>query len=408
MHVVHLIARLNDGGPARVVASLARALSARGHRVSVLAGRCQDGERDLSPELRQGGVEVETISHLGRRLDPLADARSMAAVIARLADLRPALVHSHTAKAGTLARLACRWLDLPCLHTYHGHVLRGYFARAPAMAAWLCERLIAGTAHHQALTTGQLEELAVRLGIGRRRRWHCLPIPVEIPRKAAAPWQQRLQPGVPVVGFLGRFAAVKDPLLWLEAVARIGRRRSVQGLMCGDGALRAAAEARAAALGVHVLFTGFVPAGEALAVCDVLLLTSRNEGSRWPRSRRAGWGCRWRHPRWAGSPTSSAGGRGGRGAHPAGPRPGLPGPARRPRPAPPAHPGGFRAGAQPGAGDAGPGLRGAVSCDHSGRDLTWLGPSACSSSAPERCCSRPAWPGPSSSRSSPRPAPMTS
>ncbi len=83
---------------------------------------------------------------------------------------------------------------------------------------------------------------------------------------------------MPVVGWLGRFAAVKDPLLWLEALARIAAQRPVQGLMCGDGLLRARAEARAAALGLRVLFTGFVPAGEALAVCDALMLTSRNEG----------------------------------------------------------------------------------------------------------------------------------
>jgi glycosyltransferase involved in cell wall biosynthesis len=278
VHLVHLIARLNDGGPARVVASLAHALTARGHRVTVLAGRCQEGEQDLSAQLTAGGVAVETISDLGRRLDPLADARSLAAVITRLATLRPALVHSHTAKAGTLSRLACRYLGLPCLHTYHGHVLRGYFARAPAMAAWLCERLVAGNAHHQALTRSQLDELSGRLGIGRRRRWHCLPIPVEVPRRAQAPWQQRLLPAVPVIGYLGRFAAVKDPLLWLEALARMAPRAAVQGLMCGDGALRAAAEARAAALGLRVVFTGFVPAGEALAVCDVLMLSSRNEG----------------------------------------------------------------------------------------------------------------------------------
>jgi glycosyltransferase involved in cell wall biosynthesis len=278
VHIVHLIARLNDGGPARVLASLARALSARGHRVTVLAGTCAEDERDLSAELRSLGVEVETISGLGRRLSPVADARSMAAVISRLAALRPALVHSHTAKAGMIGRLACRWLDLPCLHTYHGHVLRGYFARAPAMAAWLCERLAAGNAHHQALTASQREELCVRLRIGRPSRWHCLPIPVEIPRRAAAPWQGRLLAGVPVIGYLGRFAPVKDPLLWLEALARIHQSRPVQGLMCGDGALRAPAEARAAALGVRVVFTGFVPAGEALAVCDVLMLSSRNEG----------------------------------------------------------------------------------------------------------------------------------
>lgn len=278
MHIVHLIARLNDGGPARVVATLAREMRHRGHHVTVLAGRCAEDEVDFSTHVAASGADVVTVGPLGRRLAAGDDLRALAEIVTRLRQLAPDVVHTHTAKAGTLGRLACRWLSLPCLHTYHGHVLEGYFSRLPSLIARAVERQVAGVAHHQAVTPSQHRELSLRFGIGRPRRWHCLPIPVESPERSSAPWHQRLQGSLPVIGFLGRFATVKDPELWLEALACLARHRPVQGLMCGDGALRAACEARAGQLRLPVAFTGFVPAGEALAACDVLLMSSRNEG----------------------------------------------------------------------------------------------------------------------------------
>jgi glycosyltransferase involved in cell wall biosynthesis len=278
VHIVHVIARLNDGGPARVVDCLARSLGALGHRVTVIAGRCAEDEVDLSSRLLGHGIELVRIPALGRRVHLLSDARALVALAGWLMRLRPSVVHTHTAKAGALGRTACRILGMPCLHTYHGHVMSGYFSRAATRVVRLGERVLAGHAHHQALTASQLEELALRLHIGRRSRWHCLPIPVEIPLPARAAWQDRLQPAVPVIGFLGRFAPVKDPQLWLEVLARLQARQPVQGLMCGDGALRGICEERAAQLGIPVVFTGYVPAGEALAACDLLLMTSRNEG----------------------------------------------------------------------------------------------------------------------------------
>jgi glycosyltransferase involved in cell wall biosynthesis len=105
-----------------------------------------------------------------------------------------------------------------------------------------------------------------------------LPVPVPPVARARAAWHERLRPGLPVVGFLGRLAAIKDGGLWLETLAALARQMPVQGVICGDGQERAMLEARAAALGVPALFTGFVPAAEALGGMDLLLMTSRNEG----------------------------------------------------------------------------------------------------------------------------------
>lgn len=278
MHIVHCIARLNDGGPARVLLALGVALRARGHRITVLAGTPGPDEPDLAHRLREVGIVVELVPGLGRRMSVLDDARAFAWLFLRLGHLAPELVHTHTAKAGVLGRLACRWLGLPCLHTYHGHVLRGYFSRAGSLAVRMIERAVAGVHHNQALTPSQLVELRDRAGIGRRRHWHCLAVPVPPVVRSPAAWHARLARDVPVVGFLGRCVAVKDGDLWLAVLAAIARRRPVQGLMCGDGQLRQAWEARAVGLGLTVHFTSFVAAGEALAAMDLLLVTSRNEG----------------------------------------------------------------------------------------------------------------------------------
>jgi len=276
MRILHLIARLNDGGPVRVLAALAAAHRAAGHEVRILAGACGPDERDVGDELLPG--LVERVAGLGRAVAPWSDLRALLALRARLRSLAPDVVHTHTAKAGALGRLLCRSLGLPCLHTYHGHVLHGYWSRPVHAALALGERLCAGNAWHQALTPTQLIELRDRHGIGRRQRWCWLPPPLPPVRPRAAAWHAALPTDRPRVLWLGRFAPVKDPGLWLEAVAVLHAIRPVHAVMCGDGALRVAAEAQAARLGLSATWTGFVPAAEALAAADLLLMSSRNEG----------------------------------------------------------------------------------------------------------------------------------
>lgn len=274
VHIVHLIARLNDGGPARVIASLAREMIARGHRVSVLAGRCADGEPDVTGLVRASGATVDTIAGLGRRVSLVGDLGALVAVCRWLRALAPDVVHTHTAKAGALGRPLCQLLRIPCLHTYHGHVLGGYFPPLLSRALAHGERALAGDAWHQALTDSQFAELHGRHRIGRRRRWVVLPIPVE--PVVAQPPSWPVEPGPPVIGFLGRLAPVKDIRLWLDVFVLLTQRRAVRGLVCGEGVERPGAEQRAA--GLPLRFTGQVPAGMALGAMDVLLMTSRNEG----------------------------------------------------------------------------------------------------------------------------------
>ncbi len=135
VHIVHVIARLNDGGPARVLASLARTMIARGHRVTVLAGDCAADEPDLSAEVRSAGATLVRIPGFGRRLRPTGDATALFFLVAQLRRLAPDVVHTHTAKAGVVGRFACRLLRLRCLHTITATSCMG-ISRSPA--TWWC------------------------------------------------------------------------------------------------------------------------------------------------------------------------------------------------------------------------------------------------------------------------------
>jgi glycosyltransferase involved in cell wall biosynthesis len=278
MRVLHLIARLNDGGPARVIAQLAHTLPAHGFTIQVAAGRCALGEGDLAPRLRAEGLTVIDVPELGRTPSLLRDVRALLRVMRLIREHRPALVHTHTAKAGALGRIACRLMGVPCLHTYHGHVLDGYFSPLANRIVHITERLLAGDCYHHALTPSQGRDLARVHAIGRRSRWQVLPVPIAAVTRTTAAWQRELLPDISVIGFLGRLTAVKDVDLWLATLAEVKRHQAVQGVICGGGPERVRLEKVAKKYNVPVRFTGAVPAGEALAVMDVLLMTSRNEG----------------------------------------------------------------------------------------------------------------------------------
>jgi len=276
VHIVHCIARLNEGGPARVLAGLAGALIPRGHRMTVIHGACDPHEKDCAQVVAAAGADLVPLPALGRRVNPLADLRAFALVRSRLRALRPDVVHTHTAKAGAIGRLAARSLGLPCLHTYHGHVLHSYFSRLPNLVIAASERFLAANAWHQGLTASQVHDLRDLHHIGRPQRWRVLAVPVPDVTPLPAPWQSSLDPSLPVIGFLGRLVPVKDAGLWLATFRELQNILPVQGLVCGDGPERAALQE--AARGLPVTFTGMVPAGAALAAMRVLLVTSRNEG----------------------------------------------------------------------------------------------------------------------------------
>src|SRR5689334_5515818 len=129
VRVARIITRLNIGGPAIQAAMLSDRLREHGYETLLIYGRLAEGEGDMSYLLNDRQVSSSYVESLGRSVSPLADARAMTHVARALRAFKPHIVHTHTAKAGTIGRTAAiaynrsTAIKARTVHTYHGHSL---------------------------------------------------------------------------------------------------------------------------------------------------------------------------------------------------------------------------------------------------------------------------------------------
>lgn len=267
--VLHVIGRLNVGGPAHLVTALARANGA-----AVAAGEVQDGEVEHAD---LAGVDLIRVPGLGRRISAADDARATTALIQLMRRRRPAVVHTHTAKGGTLGRLAAEPARVPArVHTFHGHLLHGYFGRRGTAAVVAVERALATRTDRLVAVGERVRDDLLAAGIGRPERYVVVPPGVQEPApvdRAEARRRLGLPADAAVVAYVGRLAGIKRPDRVLDVAARVP---DALVLVAGDGSARTELEARAPA---NVRFLGWRDdIGTVWAAADLALLTSDNEG----------------------------------------------------------------------------------------------------------------------------------
>jgi glycosyltransferase involved in cell wall biosynthesis len=283
VQVVRLITRLNIGGPARQALLLTRELATRWPTL-LGAGTPSSDEG----ELRDPEVAVQPLPFV-RPLAPAADVRSVAAVRRLLVEHRPAIVHTHMAKAGTIGRVAARSLGANrprSVHTFHGHVLDGYFTPAVQRAFLTIERGLARSTTALVAVSDEIRDELLDLGIGRPAQYRVIPLGLQLDDFLAVDRPAGtlraalgLPAEVPLVGAVGRLVPVKALALAIDAVERLP---AVHLALVGDGEERTELEALVAGRGLtdRVHFTGWVPSvADALSDLDVVVLTSRNEGT---------------------------------------------------------------------------------------------------------------------------------
>lgn len=291
LRVARVISRLNVGGPAIHTILLAAGLDPGGFESRLYVGTPGPAEGDLSPLARARGVEPVSVPGLGRSIHPGRDLAALARLAREFRDLRPHIVHTHAAKAGALGRVAARLARVPItLHTFHGHVLRGYFDPVTTAAFRGIERVLGRrTTRIIALSPGQREEL-LAMGIGRPDRVCVVPLGLELDRfleaqahRGALRRHLGLPPEAKLVGIVARLVPIKDHASFIAAAARVARADpSVHFVLAGDGPIRAGLEVAAAeaGLGSRVHFLGWWEDLPALyADLDVVALASRNEGT---------------------------------------------------------------------------------------------------------------------------------
>src|SRR5207244_10100689 len=149
VRVLRVIARLNMGGPALHVAYLTAGLAERGYETTLVAGTLARGEDSMAFVADELGLDVRRIDELHRDISPVRDVIAALRLARLIRRERPQILHTHTAKAGAVGRpaalLAGRARPPIVVHTFHGHVLRGYFDPARTAGFRLLERLLART-----------------------------------------------------------------------------------------------------------------------------------------------------------------------------------------------------------------------------------------------------------------------
>lgn len=298
--VVRIITRLNIGGPSIQAVTLSTRLDAAGFRTLLVHGRLAQGEGDMGYLLQPGAPDVAYVPSLVRLVAPWSDLRALWQVYLLLRRLRPRIVHTHTAKAGTVGRLAAVVYNLGrrrrerarLVHTYHGHVFEGYFSRRSTAMFEGVERLLARWTDALVAISPQIErELLDTHRIGRPEQFRVVPLGFDLAPFAAIDENARhearlalnLPAAAPIVTSVGRLTSIKQPRLFLET-ARLVKDRWPDAvfLIAGDGELRAELEALTDTLDLRdsVRFLGWqrdLP--RIYAATDVFLLTSRNEGT---------------------------------------------------------------------------------------------------------------------------------
>jgi glycosyltransferase involved in cell wall biosynthesis len=293
--ILRVIARLNMGGPALHVAYLTDGLRKRGYETTLVAGSLARGEDSMAFVADDLGVGVVRIDELGREISPVRDLIATLRLARLIRRERPDILHTHTAKAGTVGRVAAmlagRRRPPIVVHTFHGHVLRGYFGRFRSLFFRLLERWLA--AHTTALiaVSPQVRDDLVALRIAPRERFAVIRLGIELDERVAAEQNGRLESrrylGIPdqrfAVGWIGRMTSVKRTNDVLVAFKRV-RDSGVDACLCmvGDGPDRPQLEQRAHELGVmrDTLFLGYQEdVAPYYAAFDALVLPSSNEGT---------------------------------------------------------------------------------------------------------------------------------
>jgi glycosyltransferase involved in cell wall biosynthesis len=288
--VVRLFSRLNIGGPSVHVILLTAGLREKGYETRLIVGREAPSEGNLLDMAREMGIEVEQLGGLGREIRPLADLVTLWQLYRAIRAWRPAIVHTHTAKAGVLGRIAARLAGVPVVvHTYHGHVLRGYFGPVKTAFFRRLETALSRLTDVAITVSAALRDDLAAMGVAPRAKIRVVPLGLDLARFARPHERGTVRSacgageGDALIGVVGRLVPIKDIECFLEAASRVSQASArARFAVVGDGELRAALEQKAADLGLasRVTFLGWRRDLEAVyAGLDIVVNSSRNEGT---------------------------------------------------------------------------------------------------------------------------------
>ncbi|MEW6234422.1 MAG: glycosyltransferase family 4 protein [Candidatus Omnitrophota bacterium] len=289
--VLRIIARLNVGGPAIHVILLTAGLDKEKYETVLVSGVEGPDEGNMYALAEEKGVKPVIVPNLGRELNPIRDILTLWKLYRLIRRERPDIVHTHTAKAGTVGRLAALLAGTPIIvHTFHGHVLHGYFGKAKTAFFRTVERFLARCSSAVIAVSESCRNDLIHYGIGGEDRVIAIPLGLELERFRRDPEPHRSEVrrelGIPLgafaVGMIARMVPIKRHEDLFHAIPNVLEKfPDAYFVNVGDGELKPQLVALAQQLGIanRCLFPGFREDQERIyAAMDLTVLTSANEG----------------------------------------------------------------------------------------------------------------------------------
>ncbi len=285
IRVMRIISRMNVGGPAVQVSSLMRGLSSIEFDHRLYTGFCASDEADYL-ETVATDIDVTRIEGFGRRISVGGDLQAFLNLVKEIRSFKPHLIHTHTAKAGFLGRIASIVSLHPSIrvHTFHGHLLSGYFGAFKRALVVLAEKILSKFTHQLLAVGTKVMQDLLNAGIGKSEKFAVMPPGLEI---GELPNRRMSQAFLNVSGknvqcaFIGRVTQIKRPDRFLDVVSELKNRGvAIEFFMAGDGDLLKFCRERITQQNLPVKILGWQSDIERiLSAADIVVLTSDNEGT---------------------------------------------------------------------------------------------------------------------------------
>ena len=285
IRVMRIIARMNVGGPAVQVSGLMRGFESNEFEHRLYTGFCATDEADYLDSVATD-IKAIRIDGFGRRVSLRGDMRAFFSLIIAIREFKPHIIHTHTAKAGFLGRLASlvSLQKSVRVHTFHGHLLNGYFGTFKRMLVVIAEKALAFATQQLLAVGNKVRQDLLEAGIGSKEKFELMPPGLAIgnlPSKNDALTFFGLNDEQLQCAFIGRVTQIKRPDRFLDVVSEIKKRNiSLDFFIAGDGELLEVCRERIIAENLPVKVLGWQGNIEkVLSAADIVVLTSDNEGT---------------------------------------------------------------------------------------------------------------------------------
>ena len=283
IRVLHIVTRMNTGGVAVLIANLMRNFDPREINARLLTGSCDSSEEDYLEKVARD-IPFTKIPSLRRAISPIKDIFAFFALAKEIRQFKPDVIHTHTSKAGLIGRIAglVSAPKVKRIHTFHGHLLDGYFSKFNTALLVKFEFLLAKKTDRMIAMGNQVKLDLLAAGVGRENQFSVFfpgLLPAKVIQKVEARSQLNLDSDSVYCLFVGRLTKIKRPDRLLDTISELKKRGvPVKFIVAGDGDLRDSVDSRILEENLPVTMLGWQKdTSAAFSSADIMILCSDNE-----------------------------------------------------------------------------------------------------------------------------------